>query len=185
MWPWVTKKVLKWKKTQKNILFYSKLILSTFLWKGKPERSCCRCIQFDIGVTICAWWLATLLYKSGKGFKIFSQCWTTFPIWQVSNWIFYRENTKQKHHFYRVADTIKVCVFSSLLKIQFVWNSSDAVAVILTQQIPVLVSAHAQNFSWSSVNKCLQGNAKGNRTIGDLRYRKKALSVLAQLILPP
>ena len=38
----------------------------------------------------------------------------------------------------------------NMLKIQNVWNSSDALAVILPQQRQVLVSAHAQNFfSWS------------------------------------
>ena len=34
----------------------------------------------------------------------------------------------------------------NMLKIQSVWNSSDAFAVILPQQRPVLVSAHAQKF---------------------------------------
>ena len=45
------------------------------------------------------------------------------------NWIMYREHTKQKHQFYRVADAIKVIFFFffvSLLKIKFVWNSSNA-----------------------------------------------------------
>ena len=37
---------------------------------------------------------------------------------------------------------------------------SDAFAVILPQQRPFLVSAHAQNFfSWSLAKKMLQGNA--------------------------
>ena len=63
-----------------------------------------------------------------------------------TNLIFYRGNIKQKHHFYRVAETIKVM--------------SNAFAVILSQQRPVLVSTHAQNFfSWSSAKKMLQGNA--------------------------
>ena len=76
--------------------------------------------------------------------------------------ILYRGNMKQKHHFYRVADTMKVMFlfYVSLLKLQFVWNSSSAFAVILLQQRSVLVSAHAQNFfSWSSAKKMLQGNA--------------------------
>jgi len=48
----------------------------------------------------------------------------------------------------------------NMLKIQNVWKVSDAFAVILPQQRPVLVSAHAQNFfSWSSAKKTLQGNA--------------------------
>ena len=42
----------------------------------------------------------------------------------------------------------------NMLKIQNVWKVSDAFAVILPQQRPVLVSAHAQNFvSWSSAKK--------------------------------
>ena len=64
MWPWVTKKLLKWEK-EKNIFFHSLLILSTFLWK---------CNFFDSTRTelsplrlICVWWLATPLHKSGKG----------------------------------------------------------------------------------------------------------------------
>ena len=41
-----------------------------------------------------------------------------------------------------------------MLKIQSVWNSSDTFAFILSQQRPVLVSAHAQNFfNWSSAKK--------------------------------
>ena len=65
------------------------------------------------------------------------------------------------YHFYCVAHTIKVTVLFlvSLLKIQFAWNSSDAFAVTLPQQIPVLVSAHAKNFfSWSSAKNTLQKN---------------------------
>ena len=34
----------------------------------------------------------------------------------------------------------------NMLKIQNVWKASDAFDVILPQQRPVLVSAHAQNF---------------------------------------
>ena len=48
----------------------------------------------------------------------------------------------------------------NMLKIQSVWNSSDAFAVFLPQERPVSVSAHAQNFfSWSSAKKTLQGIA--------------------------
>ena len=45
----------------------------------------------------------------------------------------------------------------NMLKIQNVWKVSDAFAVILAQQRPVLVSAHAQNFfSWNSLKKKLK-----------------------------
>ena len=72
---------------------------------------------------------ATPLNKSGKGFKIFVQCWTTLSIWQVSNKLDLIENTQNK-------------------------NLSDAFAVILPQQRPVFVSAHDQKlFSWSSAKK--------------------------------
>ena len=41
-----------------------------------------------------------------------------------------------------------------MLKIQSVLNLSDAFAVILPQQRPLIVSAHAQNFfRWSSAKK--------------------------------
>ena len=50
-----------------------------------PARSCCRCGQLDIGVTICVWWLATPFNYYDKEFQIFSPCWTTLPIWQISN----------------------------------------------------------------------------------------------------
>ena len=50
-----------------------------------PARSCCCCGQFDIGVSFCVWWLATPLNLSAKEFQIFSPCWTTLPIWQISN----------------------------------------------------------------------------------------------------
>ena len=49
----------------------------------------------------------------------------------------------------------------NMLKIQSVWNSSDAFAVILPQQRPVLVSAYAQNFfKWSVAEK--KKNFAGN-----------------------
>ena len=71
-----------------------------------------------------------------------------------TNWIFKREKEKKKNQFCCVGHTLKgmflFCVFyikdPISLKI-----SSDAFAVILLQQRPVSVSAHAQNFfSWSS-----------------------------------
>ena len=70
-------KVAKKKEEEKNT-FSFKADDVHFCVKGKfltaPEPSCCRCGKFDIGVTICVWWLSTLLNKSGKGFKIFLQC---------------------------------------------------------------------------------------------------------------
>ena len=42
----------------------------------------------------------------------------------------------------------------NMLKIQSVWNLSDAFAVILPQQRPFLGSAHAENFfNWSLAKK--------------------------------
>ena len=41
----------------------------------------------------------------------------------------------------------------NMLKIQNIWKASDAFAVILPQQTPVLVSAHAQNFFSCSLSK--------------------------------
>ena len=49
----------------------------------------------------------------------------------------------------------------NLLKIQNVWKASDAFNVILPQQRPVLVSAHAQNFfSWSLAKKTFAGKCE-------------------------
>ena len=89
MWPWVPKRLLKWKKA-KNILFYSKLILSTFCEKVNfltaRARSCCRCGQFDIGIIFVLHDLQHLLISLARqGFIIFLPCWTTLPTWRVSN----------------------------------------------------------------------------------------------------
>ena len=47
----------------------------------------------------------------------------------------------------------------NILKIQNVWKASDAFAVILPQQRPVLVSSRDQNFfSWSLAKKTLQAH---------------------------
>ena len=49
----------------------------------------------------------------------------------------------------------------NMLKIQNVSKVSDAFAVILPQQRPVLVFAHAQNFfSWSLAKKNVGGKCK-------------------------
>ena len=49
----------------------------------------------------------------------------------------------------------------NMLKIQNVWKASNAFAVILPQQRPILVSARAQNFfSWSSMKKNVAGKYK-------------------------
>ena len=104
-----------------------------------------------------------LLISLTRGSKYFYKIELLYPLDEFqTNWIFFRGNIKQKHHFYCVANTIKVMFlfYVSLLKIKFVWNSSSAFAVILPQQRPVLVSAHAQNFfSWSPAKKKFQGNA--------------------------
>ena len=49
----------------------------------------------------------------------------------------------------------------NILKIHNLWKASDAFAVILPQQRPVLVSAHAQNFfRWSLAKKNIAGKCK-------------------------
>ena len=100
-------------------------------------------------------------YWSGKEFQIFSQCWTTLPIWRVSNNL----DLQHGHMFIfnpmiHVANTNLGIEFEhvNMLKIQCVWNSSDTFAFILPQQRTVFVSCHAQNFfSWSWAKKTLQG----------------------------
>ena len=107
--------------------------------------------------------LQHLLISLARGIKYFNNVELLHPLDEFqTNLIFYRGKIQQKHHFYRVADTIKVMFlfYVSLLKIKFVWKLSSAFAVFLPQQRLVLVSAHAQNFfSWSSAKKTLQGNA--------------------------
>ena len=109
--------------------------------------------------------LQHLLTCLARGVKYFYNVELLFPLEEFqTNLIFYRGNIKQKHHFYCVATMIKerfLC-YVSILKIKFVWNSSNAFAVNLPQQKPVLVSAHAQNFfslSLAGGKKTLQGNA--------------------------
>ena len=64
MWPWIPKKLLKWEKAKKHT-FSFKAVFVHFFFKVNfligPAQSCCHCGQFDIGVTICVWWLATPL----------------------------------------------------------------------------------------------------------------------------
>ena len=107
--------------------------------------------------------LQHLLISLARSIKYFYDVELLYPVDEFqTNLIFYGGNIKQKHNFYCVADTINVMFlfYVSLLKIKFVWNSSNAFPVILPQQRPVLVSASAQNFfSWSSAKKMLQGNA--------------------------
>ena len=97
------------------------------------------------------------------GYKIFSRCWTTLPIWRFSNVL----DVQHVHMFIinpkiHMANTQLGIEFEhvNMLKIQNIWKASNAFAVTLPQQRPVLVSAHAQNFfSWSSAKKKFQGNA--------------------------
>ena len=108
--------------------------------------------------------LQHLLISLARGIKYLNDVELLYPLDEFqTNLIFYRGNIKLKYHFYHVADTIKVIFlfYVSLLKIKFVWNLSGAFAVILPQQRPVLVSAHAQNFfSWSSSKKNVAGKWK-------------------------
>ena len=155
MWPWVPKKLLKWEKAKKHTFFLKLNFLTA------PARSCCRCGQFKIQFVFDD--LQHLLISLARGIKFLYNVELLYPLDEFqTNLIFYRGNIKQKHHFYCVADKIKAMFlfYVSLLKTKFVSNLSDAFAVILPQQRPVLVSAHAQNFfSWSLPKKTLQGNA--------------------------
>ena len=164
MWPWG---VIEVGKNKKIYFFTQSWFCSLFGVKVyfliEPARNCCCCGQFDIVVTICVGDLQHLLISLARSLKYFKDVELLYPSDKFqTNWIFYREHTIQNNPFYCVADTIKVMVlfYVSLLNIQFVWNSLDAFAVILPQQRPVLVSAHARNFfRWSSAKKTSQGNA--------------------------
>ena len=90
-----------------------------------------------------------LLISLARGIKCLYDVELLYPLDKFqTNLIVYRGNIKQKHHFYRVVDTIEVMFlfYFSILKIKFVCNSSYAFDVILPQLRPVLISAHAQNF---------------------------------------
>ena len=148
-----TKKVIEVGRSKKNTFSFKADFFHFFCEKVNlltaPVRRCRRCGQFDIGVAICVLWLAPPPNKSGEGFKIFSQCWTTLPIWHFSNIL----DLQNVHMFIfnpmiLIANTQLVIEFEhvNMLKIQNVWKVSDAFAVILPQQRPVLVSAYAQNF---------------------------------------
>ena len=53
--------------------------------------------------------LQHLLISLARGLKYFHDVELLYPFDEFqTNWIFYRENIKQKHHFYCVADMIKV-----------------------------------------------------------------------------
>ena len=61
--------------------------------------------------------------------------------------------------------------YVSLLKIKNVGNSSNAFAVILPQQRPVLFSAHAQNFfSWSCREMQIAQTVIGVTKVANERY---------------
>ena len=156
-------KVIGVGKSPKKYLFHSRIILSTFLWKGKFFDSTSRellLLRFFVffWVAICVWWLARPLTWSGEWLKIFWRCWTTY-ILQVSNIL----DLQHVHMFIinpmtPMANTELGIEFEyvNMLNIWNVWNLSDAFAFILAQQRPVLVSAHAQNFfRWSLAAKKL------------------------------
>ena len=172
MWPWVPKKLLKWEKA-KNILFHSKLIFSTFCEKVNfltaPERSCRCCGQFDIGITICVWWVATPLNKSGKGHKIFWQCWTTYPSDEFqTNWIFYAEHRKHKHHFYRVADTIKV------MFLFFCFSIEEPICLKFVRCFCCYSASTKTSFGFCSCSELLQ-----------LKFGRKKIGREIQIAKPP
>ena len=108
--------------------------------------------------------LQNLLISLGSDWKYFYDVELLYPFDEFQTiWILYREHTKKKTSLLLRGwhDKSDVFVFFiSLLKIQFVWNSLSAFAVILPQQRPVVVSVYAQNFfGWSLARKKLQGNA--------------------------
>ena len=120
MWPWVTKELLKWEKA-KNILFHSKLILSTFLWKGvfldstSAELLSLRSIWYRCSNMCLMTCNTSLLVWRGVS-DIFTMLnyfahLTSFK--EIGSLI---ENTQnKKHHFYCVADTLKLMFFLCVL----------------------------------------------------------------------
>ena len=115
------KKVIKVRKSQKHTFFHSKLILSTFLWKGiffdstRAELLLLRLIWYRCSNMCLVTCKTSLLVWRGV-YDIFTMLnyfshLTSFK--EIGSLI---ENTHKKHHFYCVADTIKLmflfCAFS-------------------------------------------------------------------------
>ena len=82
MWPWIPKKLLKWKKAR-NILFHSQLILYTFCEKitflTAPAQSCCCCGQFDISGINVFDDLLHLLISLARSVKYFNNVELLYP----------------------------------------------------------------------------------------------------------
>ena len=82
----------------------------------------------------------TSLFSLARGIQYFYNVELLYPLDKFQkNLIFFKGNIKEKHHFYCVADTIKVMFFVLCfsINIKFVSNLSNAFAVILPQQRPV------------------------------------------------
>ena len=105
-----------------------------------PEQSCRRCGQFDIDVTILARDLkyfhnVELLYSSDK-FQ--------------TNWIFCTEHRKQKHHFYRLADTINV------MFLFFRFSNKDPICLKLVRCFCCYSASTKTSFGFCSCSELLQ-----------------------------
>ena len=108
------KKLLKWEKTQKNIHFHSNLILSTFLWKGKIFDS--TRAELSPLCSICFWWLEHFLISLSRGLDIFTML-NYFP--HLTSFKQIESSIEDiNHHFYHVANTIKVIFLFFLLSIK-------------------------------------------------------------------
>ena len=161
IWPWVPKNLLKWEKAKKNTFLFKAEFVHFFVKRLIFWPHQCGAVVAAVNLIYVLQFvfdgLHHLLFSLERGIKHFKDVELLSPVDEFQrNLIFYRGNIKLKHHFYLVVDTIKVMFlfYVSLLKIKIFWNSSSAFAVILPQQRPVLVSAHAQNlFSWSSAKK--------------------------------
>ena len=111
------KKVIEVGKRKKKTYFFIQswfgpLLCEKVNFLTAPAWSCRCCGQFDIGVSFYVWWL---LISLARGLKKIPDVEILCPSEEFqTNWIFNREHKIQKHHFYCVANTIKVMFFSSL-----------------------------------------------------------------------
>ena len=118
-------------KSKVFLICYVKIIFST-----SPLRSCHFCDEFDTLVCKKAMIKAYTFEWSVNGFKIFRWCWTSFPIWRVSNILdLQRVLMFIFNSMIPVANTKLGIEFEyvNMLKIQNVWNWSDNFAFILPQ----------------------------------------------------
>ena len=112
--------------------------------------------------------LQHLLMSLARGLKYVYDVELLYPLDEFQrNWIFYRGNIKQKHHFYRVADTIKVMFLFYVLSIK------DPICLKLVKCFCCYSSLTKTSFGFCSCSELLQ-----------LKFGEKNVAGKCKLISP-